>query len=417
MSSQNRTSEQMNDQAFNDTCDFIVKLGTTAHGYGVSSSRLESYLARVTAALGLHGDFKVTPEAVDSVLWRAEDEGQRIHITRTPDAGLNMAGLVQLGELVDRIETAEVSVEDGTTRLEAIGRSPAPFGPLAIAASFGLIGAGFAVLLSLAWPDIIIGTVLSLVVYAVVLLLGRSPRLARMLNPLAAFVAAVFAYAIAATLVPGSNYRMVTLCAVIALIPNPGLVLGIGELSDNHALSGGMRLMSAVVALIELAFGAFLGTAIASALMTIPAGTAAASLAPGWAWASAAVLGVGLALLFQVQPRDIVWVVFASLLAFAGTLIGGKLLGHGPSSLVGAFALGVFANVFAWRVRRPASVVLLPALMVLAPGYAAYLGMGTFQASGVAAGFGAEFKVLESVAWIIGGLFIAKAVIPPKSTL
>jgi uncharacterized membrane protein YjjP (DUF1212 family) len=211
----------MNDQKFKDTCSFIVKLGTTAHGYGVSSTRLESYLARVTAALGLHGDFKVTPEAVDSVLWRADDEGQRIHITRTPEAGLNMAGLVQLGELVDRIETGAVSVEDGMARLEAIGRSPVPFGPLAIAASFGLIGAGFAVLLSLAWPDIIIGTVLSLVVYAVVFLLGRSPRLARMINPLAAFAAAVLAYTIAATLVPGSHYRMVTLCAVIALIPTP----------------------------------------------------------------------------------------------------------------------------------------------------------------------------------------------------
>ena len=417
MSSQNRSSEQMNDQTFNDTRNFIVKLGTTAHGYGVSSSRLESYLARVTAALGLHGDFKVTPEAVDSVLWREGDEVQRIHITRTPDAGCNMAGLVKVGELVDRIESGDVSVEDGSDRLEAIGRSPVPFGPLAIAASFGLIGAGFAVLLSLAWPDIIIGTVLSLVVYAVVFLLGRSPRLARMINPLAAFVAAVFAFAIAATLVPGSNYRMVTLCAVVALIPNPGLVLGIGELSNNHVLSGGIRLVSAIVVLIELAFGAFLGTAITSALMTIPVGTAAASLAPGWAWAAAAVLGVGLALLFQVQPRDIVWVVFASLLAFAGSLIGGKLLGHGPSSLVGAFVLAVFASVFAWRMRRPASVVLLPALMVLAPGWAAYKAMGTLQASGVAAGLGAEFKVLESVAWIIGGLFIAKALIRPKSTL
>ena len=58
MSSQNRPSAQMNDQAFNDTCNFIVKLGTTAHGYGVSSTRLESYLARVTAALGLQGGFK-----------------------------------------------------------------------------------------------------------------------------------------------------------------------------------------------------------------------------------------------------------------------------------------------------------------------------------------------------------------------
>lgn len=407
----------MNDQEFNDTCNFIVKLGTTVHGYGVSSFRLESYLSRVTAALGLRGDFRVTPGVVDSALWRQGDEVQRIRVTRTQDAGLNMAGLAQVGELVDKIESGDVSVEDGTALLDAIDRSPAPFGPLAIAASFGLIGAGFAVLLSLAWHDVIIGVVLSLVVYAVVLLLGRSPRLARMLNPLAAFVAAVLAYAIAATLVPSSDYRMVTLCAVIALIPNPGLILGIGELSSNHVVSGAERLMSAIVVLIELAFGAFLGIAIARALMTIPAAAAATNPAPGWAWVAVVVLGVGLAVLFQVQPKDIGWVVLASLLAFAGMLIGGKVLGSGPGSLVGAFALGVFANGFAaWR-RCPASVVLLPAIMVLVPGYASYLGLGTLETSGIAAGLTAEFKDFESLAWLVAGLFLAYTVIPPKSTL
>jgi uncharacterized membrane protein YjjP (DUF1212 family) len=408
----------MSDPVFDDTCSFIVKLGTTAQGYGVSSSRLESYLSRVTKALGLRGDFLVTPEKIDSVLWRDGDERQRVNVTRIPHAGLSMAGVAQVEELVDRVESGAVSVEEGSTRLAEIDQMPMPFGPLAIAASFGLIGAGFAVLLSLAWPDIIIGTLLSVVVYAVVFLLGREPRLARLLNPLAAFIAGVLAYALAATLMPGSNYRMVTLCAVIALIPNPGLVLGIGELASNHVLSGAIRLMSAVVVLIELAFGAFLGISVASALMSIPAGaTAAASLAPGWAWLAAAVLGVGLGMLFQVPTKGIVWVVLASLVAFAGMVFGGKLLGHGPSSLVGALVLGVFANAFAWRSRRPASVVLLPALMVLAPGYAAYLGLGTLQASGVAAGFDAEFKVLVSVAWIIGGLFLANAIVPPKSTL
>jgi hypothetical protein len=55
--------------------------------------------------------------------------------------------------------------------------------------------------------------------------------------------------------------------------------------------------------------------------------------------------------------------------------------------------------------------------MVLAPGFASYLGLGTLQASGVDAGLVAEFKTFETVVWIIGGLFIANTLIPPKSTL
>ena len=61
-----------------------------------------------------------------------------------------MAGLVQIGELVEKIETAKVSVEEGSTRLAEIDQTPAPFGSATTPVSFGLMSAGFAVLLSLA---------------------------------------------------------------------------------------------------------------------------------------------------------------------------------------------------------------------------------------------------------------------------
>jgi hypothetical protein len=39
------------------------------------------------------------------------------------------------------------------------------------------------------------------------------------------------------------------------------------------------------------------------------------------------------------------------------------------------------------------------------------------QASGVEAGWVAEFKTFVTIVWIIGGLFLANTIIPPKSTL
>jgi uncharacterized membrane protein YjjB (DUF3815 family) len=176
-------------------------------------------------------------------------------------------------------------------------------------------------------------------------------------------------------------------------------------------------LISAVVTLIELVFGAFLGTAIAGVLWTIPAGSRVASMGPGWAWVAVAALGVGLAILFQVRPREFGWVVLGCLLAWAGVVVGGKLFGSGPGDLLGALVLGLYANGYALRTRRPASGILLPGLMVLAPGYASYLGLGSLQASGVEAGFLAEFKVFVTIAWIIGGLFIANTIITPTSTV
>jgi uncharacterized membrane protein YjjP (DUF1212 family)/uncharacterized membrane protein YjjB (DUF3815 family) len=407
----------MDDLDFNKACDFIVKLGATALGYGASSFRLESHLNRVTAALGLRGDFAVTPEKIESVLWREGDERQRVNVTGIADTSLNMAGLARVDELVGRVESGEVSVEAGIARLGEIRKTPARFGPLMTAVSFGLIGAGFGVRLSLPWHDVIIGVVLSQVVYAVVFVLGRSPTMARMIKPLAAFVAAILAYAIAATWAPSSKHVMVTLCAIIALIANPGLILGPGELSSNHIASGTARLISAIVVLTELAFGAFVGTAIASAVWTIPAGSAVASMGPGWAWVAIVVLGAGLAMLFQVRPTEFGWVILGCVLAFAGTVVAGKLLGSGPGDLLGALVLGIFANGYALRTRRPASSILLTGLIVLAPGYASYLALGTLQTVGVEAGLLDEFKVFVSIAWILGGLFIANTIIPPTRTV
>ena len=86
-------------------------------------------------------------------------------------------------------------------------------------------------------------------------------------------------------------------------------------------------------------------------------------------------------------------------------------------SPMAALALELFANVYALKMHRSASVILLPKLMVLAPGFASYLGLGTLQANGVEDGFVAEFKTFVTVVRIIGGLFLANTIIPPKSTL
>jgi uncharacterized membrane protein YjjB (DUF3815 family) len=104
-------------------------------------------------------------------------------------------------------------------------------------------------------------------------------------------------------------------------------------------------------------------------------------------------------------------------MAFAGVVVGGKVLGSGPGDMLGALVLGIFANVYALRKEQPATIILLPGLMVLAPGYASYLGLGTLQTSGVEAGLLAEFKIFVTIAWIIGGLFIANTIIRPTSTL
>lgn len=47
--------EQIPGIEFGEACDFIIKLGKSAHVYGSTAGRLEVYLTRMTAALGFRG--------------------------------------------------------------------------------------------------------------------------------------------------------------------------------------------------------------------------------------------------------------------------------------------------------------------------------------------------------------------------
>jgi uncharacterized membrane protein YjjB (DUF3815 family) len=138
-------------------------------------------------------------------------------------------------------------------------------------------------------------------------------------------------------------------------------------------------------------------------------------VAPFWAWIFLVCLVVGMALTFQVRPKDFGWAVLGGVLAYAGVVVGGEL-GFWQGSFLGALLLGLYANLFAWRLRRPTSIVLLTAVMVLVPGASAYRGLRAVEIS-QASGMAAEWPVLISILAIIAGFFLAYTLVPPKPTL
>lgn len=411
MSSSNRN----NDVTFDEACRFVIQLGTAAHGYGVASFRLESYLSRVTQALGLRGEFMATPAYINFILWRHGETQQHDHFARMSAPGFDMAKLAQVAELVNEVEARALSLREGEASLDRIDKQPPPYGRSLVALGYVLCGAGSAVLLSAAWRDVFLAGALSVVVYAIVLLAGRSTWVAHSLELSAAWVASVLANAIAIRM-PGSDPFVVTLCAVVVLIPGLQLTMGLAELSAKQLISGMSRFIDGVLTTLKLFIGAAIGMVMVNAVHTVPAAVAAPAIPPGWVWTFLALLVVGLAITFQVRPKDFRWTVLAGVLAYAGVVIGSQA-GFWQGSFVGALLLGVYANLFAWRLGRPTSIVMLPAVVVLVPGVAAYRGLNAVETSGVVSGLSAEWQVLVNIGAIIAGLLVASTLVPPKASL
>ena len=123
--------------------------------------------------------------------WRPGDPTPSRTITRLPDVTYDLSKLSELGLLVNDLADRKVPIDEGVARLKQIDNLQPPYRNSVVALGYALCGAGFAVLLSANWNDVIIAALLSLVVYAITLAAGRSQWLSSQLNFTAAIIASI----------------------------------------------------------------------------------------------------------------------------------------------------------------------------------------------------------------------------------
>ena len=412
----NKSPEGADIPSCDEVVGFIVKLGEAAHAYGSTAPRLEAYLSRVSTALGHGGVFRSTPTEIVFAFQSAGGSSQRLHLSALPGTGLDLDKLARVGELVDAVEARQVTVSEATTRMDEIASLPAPWGNVASAVSYALVGSGIAVLLSGGWWDVLFSTLLSLVVFGMVLGAGRpGTRSAEWLTT--AFVAAAVATA-AKIWVPELNLVLVTLSAVAVLLPGYSISLGVIEMSaSRHVVSGAANLAGGLVYLSKQIAGAWLGAGLTGQLLAIPAATAGMPVDSRWLWLFVPLLIIGLCLAFQTSRRDLLAAGLACAVAYGGILLGSAITGGNLGNLIGTIVAAVFANLWAARTGRPTSIVLLPAVILLVSGTIGFRGLAAMTAGQTAVGEQQFLQMFVVALTIAAGLLVGNTIVRPRVTL
>jgi uncharacterized membrane protein YjjB (DUF3815 family) len=122
-------------------------------------------------------------------------------------------------------------------------------------------------------------------------------------------------------------------------------------------------------------------------------------------------------ILFKAHPRDIVWIVIACLIGFAGARAGATLLGPRLGVCLGALMLGVGSNLYALIKDRPAGITIVPGLIMLVPGSLGLGSLGKFIADDTLSGLQLAFSMLLIAVALVTGLLMANVIIPPRKTL
>ncbi|CAM4456455.1 MULTISPECIES: threonine/serine ThrE exporter family protein [Pseudoalteromonas] len=408
----------MNNATFTEKRRFIVKLGKMLHKYGTPAYRLEAHLMEVATHLGLKSSFVMSPTSVTFVIWTEGHEEEYTHVARVDPGDHDLGSLADTDDVATRVLSGELSIQEAEQCLEAILHAKPPYNKLMTGLAFAISGGAFAMLMGTSWNDVWWSALLSLVVYLFVLWASISKRVTHMLEPLVAIVSAVAACAVSVYIDPQINIRLVVLSAIIVFIPGLALALGFAELSARHLVSGTARVMDSIMLLFKLYFGAFLGISLGFAFFG-QVDFIQPSPLPRWtAWLAVLLLCSSLVIIFRTKLRHASWSLASGFIAYAASISSAVYFDYALGTFVGAFAVGVFSNIFNRVVNAPASIVAMQGLIVLVPGSKTYIGLNSLiegQSFVHADHIGQQtFLIFMS---LIAGLIFSNVVLPPKKSL
>ena len=356
---------------------FIIRLGKALHKLGSTAYRLEDNLLSIARFLDIRASFIITPTALTFILSDDEDDQQYNHLVRVTPGEIDLGSLARIDELVDELVNGQRTLNEAIERLTEINRKEPPYGVALTFLAFGASSGAFAMLMHTSWHDVFWSTILGFVVFLFVIWAERSRRVTEMLEPMAALTTSLLASLIS-LFDPSINIPMVILSSIIAFIPGLSLTVGLSELAARHLMSGTARIMDSVMVLFKIYFGAVLGMAFGKLLwgeaIFIPPETM-----PVWtSWLAVSTLSISLIVLFKVRLKDAPWGMIAGYISFSVSIWASSYLGVALGAFVGAFALGIYSNLFSRIMNLPSSIVRLLGLVVLVPGSKVYIGLNSF---------------------------------------
>jgi len=395
----------------------LFRLAQGLHEVGIPSSRLEATIDAASERLGLGLELLSNPTALFCTF---EHEGrQEVRMARTAPGEVDLGRLVELEPLLADFERGKIGPAAACARLDALRALPPRYSPAVQAAAFAAASASAAAFFRGSALDVAAAAGLGLVTGVLALLAARRARLGAIFEPLASLIVAFATVALIRVGAP-LDEGAVLLAGLIVLVPGYTLTVAMTELATRHLTSGTTRLAGALGTLLGMGFGVGLGRALGA---FVPAsGGAAETLATlptldGALPFALIVAPLAFLVLFRARLRDAARILAAGALAFAGARFGAALFGPEIGVCLGALALGAASNLDAKLTRKPASVMLVPGIMMLVPGGIGFQSVASFLAHDTLSGVEAGFRMVLVAMALVAGLLAANAVVRPRGAL
>lgn len=373
---------------------------------------MELALSTLAERLGLLAQVLCTPTSMTIAFGPMHD--QQVSLMRLEPGVINLEKLDRIHAIVAGVLDRSLDVEHGLDRLRQTIKEEDRFGGKAMTLATSTSAGAIAVFFSANLHEICAAALVGLIVGLITYFGKRRPHTALLIEPVAATFAALLTVAIACFFPIRIN--LVLIASLIILVPGFSLTLAIRELAARHLIAGAARMFGASLVFLQLGFGVLLAHQLSDALPVLPP---PAGISAGWI-ANVGALAISIlsfSIYFNVKPRDMGWVSFGCILTYLTVVKSSSILGAELGGFLGALAIGVTSNLFARFKRRPASIMLIPGVILLVPGAVGLRSLSSLAGHDVVAGVETGFVVLMIATAIVAGLLIADTLAPPRESL
>ncbi|SFB04596.1 Uncharacterized membrane protein YjjP, DUF1212 family [Nocardioides alpinus] len=388
---------------------FVIALGVAMVDSGASVTQVTATLRRVAAVNGVP---EIAIAVLPTALFVSMPGAESVQTAIAP-AGDSLR-LDQVGAVfavVDDAEAALIGPQAGLAALVAAGARPAPYAPWLRLAGYPLLAAGLILIVRGTWWEMLTAVVLATGAGTLQLHRSEVPAAYRVFLP----VATAFGCSLSVFLLirAGADIGVFAplLAVLVTFLPGAQLTTAVIELATGQMVAGVGRLAHGLMTLTLLA----IGIVTASQLVGVPAHSLPEPSLDGFGvlspWLGVLVFGAGVVLTSSVELPMARWVVSILLVAYAGQVVGGTLLGEDLSAFTGALVMTPLAMLVAELPTGPPTLVtFMPAFWLLVPGAAGLAGvakyLGDQRADGVTSLLAAGGSMLGIAFGVLLGLAV-----------
>ncbi len=390
--------------------DLLTRFARAGHDAGYPTADLEERVLALAGAASLADvEVSATPTLVEVSVGALPR--QRTYSLRVRPTSVDLDAIARLDSLVDDELDGPLDTDDALRALRQIENTPLhrPW-PLVLAA-YATAGASLTPVLGGGWREAAGAALVGLVVGAIALSARRTTRTEPMVAPIAA-VAASFTAALLVRLGVNASADVITLAALVTLLPGMTLTIGMRELATEHLQSGVANTASALVQLFGLAFGVAVGKSIASNWFGVATGPPPPPAWLGLQLGAALLAALAFTVTLQARTQDALVMGAATCLAVAANAAGARLFGVGAAVFVASVVIGVTGSLVGTFLRRSALVFVVPAVLMLVPGSAGFNSVVQLLADQTVSGITAAFDTFVTAMSIAYGLMVATVILP-----